>query len=115
MRGGSNYLRVRHRRGMRPARYQTGKVRHVHQVNRANLVGDLAHAGEINVPRIGAAATDNELWPLAFGDAFQIVIVDGLCFLGYTIGNDLVRFAGEVQRMAVGKMSSVREVQAEDR
>ena len=44
VRGGGDNLRVRHRRRMRPARHQSGKVRHVHQVERANLVGNLPHA-----------------------------------------------------------------------
>src|SRR5208283_1497967 len=115
MRSGSDNLRVRHRRRMRPAGYQTGEVRHVHEVDRADFVGNLPHADEINESRIGASTANNELLPLAFGDAFQIVIVDGLSFFGYAVGNDLVRLAGKVQRMAMCEVSSVREVQAENR
>ena len=46
VRGGGDDLGVGHRRRMRAARDQTGEVRHVHQIERAHLVGDLAHARE---------------------------------------------------------------------
>ena len=69
---------------------------------------------EIDDSRIGAAAADDELWPLAFGHALQFVVINGLGFLGHAVGNDLVRLAGEIQRVAVGEVSAVREVQAKD-
>ena len=58
-------MRVRHRRGMHASGNQPGEVRHVHQVKRANLVGDLAHARKINDARVRAAAADNQLRPFA--------------------------------------------------
>ncbi len=63
---------------MRAARNQAGDVRHVEDVSRANLVGDLAHAGEIPQPRIGAAAADDGLGLLALGDGLELVVVDEL-------------------------------------
>ncbi len=44
----------------------------------------------------------------------QLVVVDGLGFLGYAVGNDLVGLAGEIQRMAMREVSAVSEVQAKD-
>ena len=78
-RGGDN-VRVRHRRRMRAARDQSGKVRHVHEVKRADLVGNLAHAREVNDARIRAAAADDQFGALFLGQLFQLVVVDGFGF-----------------------------------
>ncbi len=51
---------------MGAARHQSGEVRHVDQVERAHLVGNLAHAGEINGARIGAASAHDQLWALLY-------------------------------------------------
>src|SRR5271157_1952134 len=99
---------------MRASSDQSGEVRHVNQVQRANFVGNLAHAREIDEPRIGAAAADDQLWPLALSDLLQIVVINGLGFLGHAVGNDLVGLAGKIQWMAVRQMPAVREVQSEN-
>ena len=114
VRGRGDDLRVRHRRRMRAAGNQSGEVRHIDQVDRANFVGDLPHAREVDDARIGAAAADDQLGPLAFGDLLQLVVVDGLGFARHAVGNDLVGLAGEVQRMSVREMPAVGEVQAKD-
>ena len=63
---------------MHAARDQAGNVRHVEDVNRAHLVGDLAHAREIPQARIGAGAADDDLRLFALGNGFHLVVVDGL-------------------------------------
>ena len=93
---------------------QSGKVCHVDEVERADFVGDLAHAGEIDDARVGAAAADDHLGALFLRDAFQFVVVDGFGFFGDAVGNDLVGLAGKIQLMAVGEVSAVGQVQAED-
>ena len=45
--GGGDDVGVRHGRGMHASGDQSGEVRHVHQVDGADFVGDLAHAGEV--------------------------------------------------------------------
>src|SRR5271157_2787862 len=100
---------------MRPAGYQTSEVRHVHQVDRAHFVGNLPHPDEIDESRIGASTTNDELWPLALGNALQIVVINGFGFIGNAVGNDLVGLAGKVQRMAVCEVSAMGEIQAENR
>ncbi len=69
---------------------QAGKVRHVHQIERANFVGDLPHAREINDARISAAAADNHLGTFFLGKLFQVIVIDGLGFLGYAVGDDAI-------------------------
>src|ERR1019366_4524896 len=109
-----NDVAVRDRRWMNASGDQSSEVGHVDQIERANFVGDLAHAGEIYGARISAAASDNQLGTLGLGKLLKFVVVDGLGFLGHAVRNDLVRLAGKIQGMAVGEVSAVREVQAED-
>src|SRR6185503_3774697 len=101
VRGGSDDVRVRYRRRVCFAGHESGKMRHVYQVERANFVGDLAHAGEVNDPRIRAAAADDQLRTLALGNLLKIVVVDSFGFLGDAVRNDLVGFAGKIQMMPV--------------
>ncbi len=63
---------------MHAARHQTGNVRHVEDVYRTDLVGNLPHAGKVPEARIGAGAADDDLGLLAHGDGFHLVIVDQL-------------------------------------
>ena len=98
---------------MRAAGDQSGEVRHVDQVDRAHFVGNLAHAREVDDARIGAAAADDQLRPLALGNLLQLVVIDGLGFFGHAVGNDLVGLAGEVQRMSVRQVAAVREIQSQ--
>ncbi len=51
---------------------------------------------------------------LALGDLLQVVVVDGLGFLGHAVRNDLVGLAGKVQRMTVREVSAMRQVQSEN-
>ncbi len=99
---------------MRASGNQSGEVRHVNQVERANFVGDLAHAREVDEARIGAASADDQLRLLALSDLLQIVVVDGLGFLRHAVGNDLVGLAGKVQRMTMREVSAMREVQSQN-
>ena len=99
---------------MHAARNQSGEVRHVHQVERADFVGNLPHAREINDSRIGAAAADDHLGALFFGKLFQVVVIDGLGFLGHAVGNDAISLAGEIQVMPVSEVSAMRQVQTEN-
>ena len=48
------------------------------------------------------------------GKLLEFVVVDGLGFLRYAIGDDLVRLAGEIQGMPVREVSTVGQVQTED-
>ena len=75
---------------MRAARNQSGKMRHIDQVKRANFVRNLPHAGEINDPRIGAAAADDELRAFFFCNLLQFVVVDGFSFFGHAVRNNFV-------------------------
>src|ERR1700687_3518969 len=49
--------------------------------------GNLAHAGEITGPRIGAAATNNQFGMLGCRKLFEFVVIDRLGFPGYAVRN----------------------------
>jgi hypothetical protein len=100
---------------MRSARDQSREVRHVDQIERANFVRNLAHAGEIDDPRISAAAANNQLRALRRGDLFQIVVIDRLRFPGHAVRNDLVSLAGKIQRMPMREVAAMSQIQAKNR
>ena len=64
---------------------------------------------------ISAASADDHLGPFFFGEPLQFVVVDGLGFLGYAVGNDLVSLAGKIQVMAVREVAAMRQIEAENR
>ena len=63
---------------------------------------------------IGAAARDDHLGLVFFGQAREFVVIDALVFFSDAVGNDLVGFAGKIQRMAVRQVAAVRQIHAED-
>ena len=56
-----------------------------------------AEAREIDDARIGAAARDDHLRLVLFGQPRQLVVVDALVVLAHAVGHDLVRLAREIQ------------------
>ena len=100
---------------MRAAGNEPGKVRHVDQIKGAHLVGNLAHAGKVNRPRISASPADNQLGAFPLRKLFQLVIVDGFRLFGDAVGDDLVRLAGKIQMMPVRQMSAMRQIQPQNR
>ena len=96
---------------MRSACHQSGEVRHIDQIERANFVRNLTHAGEVDDPRISAAAANNQLRALRRGDLFQVVVINRLRFPGHPIGNYFVSLAGEIKRMSMGEVTAVSEIQ----
>ncbi len=61
---------------MHPAGDEPGEMRHVHHQISADLVGDVAKAGEVDNPRIGAAAGDDQLWPMVVRQPLDLVEID---------------------------------------
>ncbi len=100
---------------MNPARHQPGKVRHIDQVERANLIRNLPHADKINDAWIGAPPANDQLRPFLLRKLFQFVVVDRLRFLGDAVRNNLVSLAREIQMMPVRQMSAMSQVQPKNR
>src|SRR5580704_10215222 len=99
---------------MSASRDQSREVRHVDQVERANFVRDLAHAGKLDSARISAAAANDQFGMFPFRELFQIAVIDGLGFLGHAIRNDAISLAGKIQMKTMSKMPAVCQVQTEN-
>ena len=100
--------------GCSPAATKTGEMRHVHHQVGADLVGDLAEPGEVELARVGRPSGDDQLrlvLPGGFGDA---VHVDEVVLLGHPVGGDVVQLAGEVQPHAVRQVAAAVQRQTED-
>ena len=96
VRGGGGDVSVWDGRRVSPTGNQTGEVGHIDHKIGADLIGDLAHAGEVEVAGVGAAAADDDLWLFAGGDVFDLVVVEGLGILPDLVTADAVELAREV-------------------
>ena len=114
VRGCGGDVRVRHGRRMHAASDEAGDVGHVEDIDRADFVGDLAHAGEVPETRIGAAAADDGLGLFAHGDGFKLVVVDELGVAADLVKGGAIELAAEAEPVAVGKVAAVSEVEAEN-
>src|ERR671921_3005242 len=104
-------MRVRYRRRMRAAGNESGEVSHVNEEKRVDRIRDLTHALEIEDARVSAAASDDHLRLLAFGDVGKLVVVNGLSVFAHAVCDHFVSLAGKIQRVAMGKMSAMREIE----
>ena len=93
---------------------ESGEVRHVNEQDGASCIGDVAHAGEIEEARIGAASPDDHFGLFADRDLLEKIVVDGLRVFSYAIGDDAVKLAREVELVAVREVAAHGEVEAED-
>ena len=100
---------------MHAGRDQARDVRHVGEDRRADAIGRLADAREIDHARVGAGADDDHLRLVLVGEAIELVVVDPLVLLAHAVRHDRVELAGEIQRVAVRQVAAVREVHAEHR
>ena len=115
VRGGGDDVGVLARIGMQAGGDQAREMRHVDQEDGADRIGDLAEARKIDDARIGAAARDDHLRLVLFGQAGQLVVIDALVVAAHAVGNHLIGLARKVERMAVRQVAAVRQVHAQDR
>ena len=91
---------------MSRSRDEAGKMRHVDHQRGADPVGNRAEPGEIDDPRIGAAAGDDQFRPVRLGLALNLVVIDAPVIGAHPIGQRAKPFAGEVRRGAVRQMAA---------
>ena len=106
---------VRHRARVQAGGDQPGEVRHVDHQQRADLVGDLAEAREVELARVGGPAGDDQLRLALARDARDLVHVDQARLAVDPVGRDVVEPAGEVDLHAVREVAAVRQLEAQDR
>ena len=113
--GRGDHVRVRHGRRVQSGGDQPREVRHVdHQVG-ADLVGDPPELGEVQLPRVGRPARDDEPGPALVGQPLDLGHVDEVVVGPHVVGRDVVELAGEVQLHPVGQVAAVGQVEAQDR
>jgi hypothetical protein len=93
---------------------EAGEVRHVHHEDRADLVGDLAEALEIEDARIGRAPGDDHLRAALTGEARNLVHVDPMVVAAHAVGHHLEPLAGDVDGRAMGEMPAGGEVETHE-
>ena len=93
---------------------RSGDVRDVGKHSRADALGDLADAFEIDDARISRRAADEQLRFVLFGDSLQLVVVDLFGLARDAVVGNLVTDAGKVHRMAVRQMAAVREIHSQN-
>lgn len=114
VRRGGDHVRVRHRAGVQARRDQTGEVRHVHHEERADLVGDPAELGEVQLARVGRPARHDQLRPVLLGQRLDLGQVDQAVAVRHVVGHHVVELAGEVDPHPVREVPAVRQVEAQD-
>ena len=112
--GGGDDVGVGDGRGVGVACDEAREVGHVDHEVRPGFVRDGAHAGKVELARVGAAAAYDDLGFFAQGDGFELVVVDGFGVAADLVADDAIELAGEVELVAVGEMAPVGEVEAQD-
>ena len=112
--GGGDKVAVGNRAGVLADGDQACRVGHVRHQQGAAFPSDLTHSLEVDFAGVGAGSGHDELGPVLTGQFSQGIVVDGFRVLPDSVGNDAIHPAGEVQRMAMGEVSPVGQVHAED-
>ncbi len=114
VRGAGDEVGVFHRRRMRTTRDEASDVGHIDEEVSADAFGDLAHLFEVDDAWVGAGTGGDHLRLLTQSDFGEFVIVDALVIGTDAVLTELVEAAAEVGGVAVGQMTAVGEVHAEN-
>lgn len=74
--GGSDDIAVREGRLVHTSSNKTGDVSHIHQKVGANLVGDFAHAGVVDLAAVGRSSGHQDLGSVHERILFELIVVD---------------------------------------
>src|ERR1700689_2315177 len=99
---------------MNAASHQAGEMSHVDYKKGTHLIRNLAHAGEVDDPGVGAASGYDELRLFLLGNRFELVVVDPLRLFLHPIKYRAVEFAGEAQLVPVREMTAMGQVKTQD-
>ena len=115
VRGARDHIAVRDRVGMHARGDEAGDMSDVGEQHGAHLVGDLAERREVDDPRVGAVAADDELGPMGAGQGAHLIEVDGLGLGVHMVGHHVVGAARVVDVETVREMTAVRELHGHHR
>ena len=105
---------VRHGGGVHAGGDQPGNVRNVRQQRAADLRGDLAEGLEVDGPRVGRRAADDQVRAQVARLATDLLHVDALRLRVHAVAERLVEAPGDVDLHPVGQVPAVVELHAED-
>ena len=100
---------------MRTAGNQASEMRHVHMEIGTDGIGDLAEPLEIDLARIGGAASDDQFRLVLLGQRLDLIKVNQRVFLAHAVLHRLEPFTGQVRRSAVRQVTASSQRQAHDR
>ena len=95
--------------------HQTGNMGHIHHQIGADFVCNLTELGKVDGAGIGAGTGNDHPGLAGLGGFQNFFIVDGLRFVIQTVGDDVEVFAGDIHRTAVGQMTAVCQIHAQNR
>src|SRR5881398_1718472 len=94
---------------MDPRGHEPGDMRHVHDEDRADLVGDAPERREIDDARVGATAADQDTGALAARDLAHLVIINPAGVFPDSVMSGAEHCPRKVHGRAVGEMAAVRQ------
>ena len=95
---------MRHGVGVQVSGHEAREVGHVGEEVGPHGVGDLAEEREVELPRVGRPAGDDELRPVLLGEPRHLVHVDPAVLGAHVVGHDVVQAPGHVLGHAVGRI-----------
>ena len=113
VRGRGDDMGMRQRARVHTGGDQAREMGHVDHEVGAHRVGDLAEAREVEDPRIGRAAADDQLRLVLLGQGLDLVEVDPGIVLAHAVLHGVEPLAREVRRGAMGQVTAGRQRQAE--
>ena len=100
---------------MHPAGDQPGKMCHVdHQIG-ADRIGDRSKTGKVDDPRIGAAAGDDQLWPVLARQPLDLLEIDARVLAADTVSDRVKPLPRQIGSGAVRQVTARGKRHTEDR
>ena len=114
MRGRRDEVGDRDRVRVQAGGHQAGDVRHVDEDQGADLAGHLGDPVEVDLPRIGAGAGEDQLGPVLAGQLGDLVVVDPLGLRVDAVADRRIPAAREVELHPVRQVAAVGQVHRQD-
>ena len=93
---------------------KTGNVSHINHKISAYFLCDFRQLFKINSTGICTCAGNDELGAALMCDTAELVVIDLLIGLAYTVRNDVEILTAHIDRAAVSEVAAVAEVHAQD-
>ncbi|OPZ75846.1 MAG: hypothetical protein BWY82_00050 [Verrucomicrobia bacterium ADurb.Bin474] len=111
--GRGHKIRVRNRRRMHPGSHQTGDVGDVRHQQGTGLLGNLAHAGEIDRAGIRRCTHRDHLRLLLHCQAFDFIVIDVAFGIGAVV-HHLIQHARKILCKPVSQVPAVLQTHCQD-